>query len=230
LVVLLAVCGLAAMVAAAQATVIDDFSVDSSAKYSELTTYNGGGVASYGVDNGQFAPSGWGNTTDWLRSDGYTFDVGSTVSIEILQVVNSDSATGLGLNQSLTSDSNGRGYYIQYRPYLGGTGMTWNTNQQLADFDSGFTHGPAKISLTRTSGTSLNYSLDYFKTDGSAAQLTGSDTIAAGTYYFGMMSYTCGNTRWDNLSYTAVPEPMTLYLLATGSLGLLAYAWRKRRS
>jgi hypothetical protein len=29
--------------------------------------------------------------------------------------------------------------------------------------------------------------------------------------------------------YTAVPEPTMLALLATGVIGLLAYAWRKRR-
>jgi hypothetical protein len=34
---------------------------------------------------------------------------------------------------------------------------------------------------------------------------------------------------FDNFSLTIVPEPGTLALLATGLLGLLAYAWRKRK-
>jgi hypothetical protein len=36
-------------------------------------------------------------------------------------------------------------------------------------------------------------------------------------------------TLIDNMSYHAVPEPSALALLATGLVGLLAYAWRKRR-
>jgi hypothetical protein len=34
---------------------------------------------------------------------------------------------------------------------------------------------------------------------------------------------------FDNFSLTVVPEPGTLAIIATGLLGLLAYAWRKRK-
>jgi hypothetical protein len=40
-----------------------------------------------------------------------------------------------------------------------------------------------------------------------------------------------GNSRgwYDGVSYQAVPEPSTITLAIAGLLGLLAYAWRKRR-
>jgi hypothetical protein len=38
-----------------------------------------------------------------------------------------------------------------------------------------------------------------------------------------------GTPAFDNFSLTIVPEPNTLVLICTGVMGLLAYAWRKRR-
>jgi hypothetical protein len=43
------------------------------------------------------------------------------------------------------------------------------------------------------------------------------------------LSTSSGGIAFDNLSITTVPEPSTLLLTATGLLGLLAYAWRKRK-
>lgn len=46
---------------------------------------------------------------------------------------------------------------------------------------------------------------------------------------FGGGGYTGGNQFFiDNVRLTATPEPSTLVLVATGVMGLLAYAWRKR--
>jgi hypothetical protein len=42
----------------------------------------------------------------------------------------------------------------------------------------------------------------------------------------GSINLVCDNMR---MSSAVVPEPGTLALLATGLIGLLAYAWRKRK-
>lgn len=63
---------------------------------------------------------------------------------------------------------------------------------------------------------------------------------ADGAVYIGLFGYTNDDpasgfgdvTMFDNVSVfnsTVVPEPSTIALLATGLIGLLAYAWRKRK-
>ncbi|MCD4727633.1 MAG: PEP-CTERM sorting domain-containing protein [Pirellulales bacterium] len=47
--------------------------------------------------------------------------------------------------------------------------------------------------------------------------------------YITFQSSNSGATYWDNLTVTQIPEPGTLTLLAAGLVGLLCYAWRKRK-
>ncbi len=55
------------------------------------------------------------------------------------------------------------------------------------------------------------------------------DTNATATLTFTAAVSAANDSFLDSVSVTAIPEPGTLALLATGLLGLLCYAWRKRR-
>ena len=46
---------------------------------------------------------------------------------------------------------------------------------------------------------------------------------------YGLMGFNYGGGRTDYVSIMPSPEPATIVLLATSLVGLLAYAWRKRR-
>lgn len=54
---------------------------------------------------------------------------------------------------------------------------------------------------------------------------------ADGTNYLGVAGYLNDNnyTLFDNMEVHTIPEPGTFALLATGLIGLLAYAWRRRK-
>ena len=55
-------------------------------------------------------------------------------------------------------------------------------------------------------------------------------TVAeAATARFGVDNHIADSLIFDNLSVSSIPEPSTVVLLLTAGVGLLAYAWRKRR-
>ena len=73
---------------------------------------------------------------------------------------------------------------------------------------------------------------NYTTTIGDGITITGRIQTAVGAAGFacpgGTISTGC---IWEsmNMAYSVVPEPGTLVLLATGLIGLLCYAWRKRK-
>jgi len=75
-----------------------------------------------------------------------------------------------------------------------------------------------------TDGTNWIGSTDIVRTD-----LSGS--AYAGIYFGDYAAATSGEriAQYDSFSLTTVPEPVSLVVLATGLVSLLAYAWRKRR-
>jgi hypothetical protein len=105
---------------------------------------------------------------------------------------------------------------------------------------AGVTEGPATFSFyaqglqskplnVTVDGTALTFGGTAMVTPGSAMTKYTSDsiTLAAGAHALQFQAY--GWTYLDNVSTTAVPEPASITLLTAGLVGLLAYAWRKRK-
>ena len=83
------------------------------------------------------------------------------------------------------------------------------------------------LSMDETGGPSTSVSVSV---DGNSVA-SGSFAWGGGDRYLGI-GKPAGNktTIWfDNLSLNSVPEPSSLAILASAIVGLLAYAWRKRR-
>lgn len=218
----------------AEATIIDDFSTDSSGAYNTVLQF-GSGAASYGRNaSNQFQPTGGnGSSTVWLRKDGYTFDANTAISIDVItpqisglawstQVsgVSNTSPNNWGCALFFSSGAN-TGYFQVEQG-----GSTLFKSSTYSDINSAVV-----VKATRTGASSLKYDFIYTNTSNNAVDVTGTITgLSSGGYYFGMFDYTSGGTAiMDNLSLTTIPEPCTFIMMSIGLIGLLAYAWKKRK-
>ena len=112
-----------------------------------------------------------------------------------------------GLNDSLTYDV----YVIQAHTWTSGYTGTWDV-----------TVGGASQSFPG-SGT-----VDSFVLDDNYKKFTGASSTG-GELVIGWFGSSVDNSWVSGMQLVEIPEPSALCLLTGGLLGLLAYAWRKRR-
>lgn len=88
----------------------------------------------------------------------------------------------------------------------------------------------AYIYLHNAAGSTSKYSYASAPTSGSISTDTGTFSVSAGdTIDFVVANSAATEQLAATVAFTALPEPSTLLLVATGIMGLLAYAWRKRK-
>jgi hypothetical protein len=206
-------------------------------------------LSAWTLNGGSMSVSGGMLTIDaaGTKYAGYTTDAGSTPNA-IWQNVGGSVAGGYEIETRLKVDSstgaNGA-LYLGVRPkpagqttdgvllWIGATGQSWGGSAQglgLGTEDNSSEFHTFRI-VAAPGGGDGAYSVYR---DG--ALLAGglnsgqSGDGGAPAFELGALASSChGVTQVDYLSFTVVPEPGTLTLAGMGLIGLLAYAWKKRK-
>ena len=225
---------------ASASILLDDFSADSSAKYVAFQT------ASYQTTDQWLTPtvSNKGGGLYW--NGGEKMMPGDSASIDFQLDHNSVGGQGAAVGMSFTTDTSDANPYIVEARYVANPGRF--QSYQFIGYPDIYAEMPdsyvlswgTRNRLTLTRGTGVNQNViswafsQVVAGDGMIGSGSGTWTGLNATdgVYFGPVMWNTGTARpaYDNLTYTAaVPEPMGCISLATGLLGLLAYAWRKRK-
>ncbi len=162
-------------------------------------------------------------------------DMGLTFStpVDISEQIDGGIPGGVWQRVRLFKESNPDFQYDNQLDYSAGEGLLWGfgihsngggyTRKPVVYWsdDNGDTwHGPESLHGEMFPGTDTGYGDLKRRTDG---------TFVAATYYANSNSTVADSEQYTFTVTYPVPEPGILVLLATGLLGLLCYAWRKRR-
>lgn len=101
-------------------------------------------------------------------------------------------------------------------------GKDYVADVHFFSFDGGSNYtslGLIKVTAAEVNSGLQNYTYDY----------TMGSTGVGGSLYLGYEVNCTGTILYDNLAITPIPEPGTVMLMITGLIGLMAYAWRKRK-
>ena len=113
----------------------------------------------------------------------------------------------------------------------------WGLNPNDTETLTGSSYGAYKIesydALNALTATTSVAFISSGSTPGEWVHTEAQYTMPAGSTSVNFSMFVVGPTTqsvyFDDASFAAVPEPSAIVLLMTGLMGLLAYAWRKRR-
>lgn len=230
--------------ASAESILLDDYSTDKSSQYSVPYKWNGSSTQTFGRAGGELVPGGTGswNGGGFYWNGGQTLKPGDSVSAAIrpdyFNANGASSYVGLCLATATNLQDPcrfmamyGSGWFVDTEGMGAGSTLT-------AIDGSAMWHWNTQSLLTLARGTGANENVitwTFSKIGGEGLAGTGTLALsglnASTGLYFGTASITPGSGRpsWDNLTYTAVPEPTSMAILLSAIVGLLAYAWRKRK-
>ncbi|MBN1395855.1 MAG: PEP-CTERM sorting domain-containing protein [Pirellulales bacterium] len=197
--------------------------------------------------------SGWtsGNKQIVLLRDDYSLDVGETLYTDLTSLNSNFAYAGLYITTGTGVTARKNALYMTVQDYV--SGGAYYARAETLWFDNnggvaGNQAGTSKMSYTDfdaatyidtlyISRTAENvYEVGYYLTSDSSQvvlktfTITGTGNLNPGAaigYYADIRDN--ASASFDNFRMDVVPEPSTLALLAAGLVGLLCYAWRKRK-
>lgn len=235
----------AVFVGSAQATLLDDYSTDQSSQY---VTYqwNGSTPPTFARTDGMLTPTNAGdyNGGGFYWNGGETLMPGDRVSAVIEPDHNNVNSYASWVGLCLGTATSVQNPYRVMGVHDTTTGPWKACIEQdgsgayinLPDSSMPSANTPSMLTLARGTGGNQNViTWTFSKIAGNGLSGTGTSTLtgltASDALYFGtagIAENTTPRPAWDNLTYS-IPEPSALILLSSGLLGLLAYAWRKRK-